>query len=351
MLCQIFNYVTITSLFINHFTGCIFKMNSQYSDEAIIEQICNMDMSSYDINSYDQYVEKYNNLFSKLSERGVIVLDKKMRYNKLINNKIRPGDLAMCYPISTGSKVNSFAQKIHRKDFLADFSSIPCHVALHIEDGVFIHAEKSCGVCLVSYYELCEGYNVDFYRPIEATNDQLLAIKNAALFFHKQGYSTFSAITSLNIDYSIYCSYLAAAIYDRIKLKFITMEPRKVKPHHFIDYYDNKLSKVTLEYLKQFPLKDDKIGLGAFKVNEELKKVIEVDIVELCRKNIDTAIEQLEILIRMNSSEYFIVNLNNELLNQIRFINPSTSVQSDMKFSNNAFVHWQKEKYNEQPEE
>ena len=130
------------------------------------------------------------------------------------------------------------------------------HVALSLGDGIFIHADTSCGVDLIFFPDLINKSdgNWKVIRHPELNDDVEVKIKQAGVFHLNKSYN-YGIILKEN-ERSLFCSQFVDLVYRTIGVNIFNREESKGLIHR------NNVLPVDFERL----LVDDKIWMDVTKV-------------------------------------------------------------------------------------
>ncbi|MEQ9916423.1 YiiX/YebB-like N1pC/P60 family cysteine hydrolase [Pectobacterium aroidearum] len=133
---------------------------------------------------------------------------------------LNAGDILL---INTRTWYNIVGQKILRKSTSVNTT----HVALSLGDGIFIHADTSCGVDLIFFPDLInksdESWKV--LRHAELNDDVEVEIKQAGVFHLSKTYN-YGIILKEN-EKSLFCSQFVDLVYKAIGINIFSREESK----------------------------------------------------------------------------------------------------------------------------
>lgn len=133
---------------------------------------------------------------------------------------LNAGDILLINNRSKNRWLNLTGQKLIRRSSSVNST----HVALSLGDGVFIHANTTCGVDLVYFPDLLkeseDGWKV--IRHIELTDEVEEKIKKAAIFHLGKAYN-YKFILREN-DKSLFCSQFVDLVFKSIGISIFSRE-------------------------------------------------------------------------------------------------------------------------------
>lgn len=137
---------------------------------------------------------------------------------------LNAGDILL---INNGTWYNIKGQKLLRRKSSVNTT----HVALSLGDGIFIHADTSCGVDLVFFPDLLNNSEKSWkvIRHIEITDEAEKEIKKAGVFHLNKAYN-YGIIFKEN-EKSLFCSQFVELVYKTIGINIFHREKNKVLLH------------------------------------------------------------------------------------------------------------------------